>query len=254
VGVLDYPPYPAYGSYGQRVVEGITPGAGSPCDTIFVTAHMGDNSSNCPMFSVPRTYDSACWTEMGWMYSLAVGCGASYEIFTFQSARAQAANDTQQGYGCFPQYPISPPGGGGSQGFFFTIESTGPPFDTWYDYLYWGTSWNLLDSTTLTTAYTADGPRLTPNIDMEISTNYESDGQYMGLPSTPSYDGELETCTPGVGCSWGYWTNPPVQGSAAPSAYDSSGYGYYASVDPPQQSTDFYNWHACGPIAQGFPC
>jgi hypothetical protein len=86
----------------------------------------------------------------------------------------------------------------------------------------------------------------TPNIDVEVWTNYNGDGQYMGVPDIPTLNDEVESCG-GGGCSWGPWTNPPVAGAFIAHPADPAGYEYYASADP-SSMTNFTNWHSCGPI------
>ncbi len=229
-GAFDIPFFTAYGTFGDRTVAEVSPAYGSTCETVFATSHMGDSSGNCPIAS-----PNGCWTEMGWMWSQAVGCGPAYEIYTFEAPRAQYYGHLQPGYGCFPQFPIGP-------GSVFSFAIIGNGVGDWYDELYWDGQWNVIDTTALASGYNTFSGK--PDTDVEVFTNQNGDGYYTSIPDTPSYNGQVETCSGGGSCSWTAWTYPPISGTVErPSGPDSYGEGYYA----PTVDGNNVNTYVCGP-------
>jgi len=218
-GIAADPPYPAYGLYAGRDVTAVV--LGDPSDTIYTTMHVGDNnSSGCP----PAP---GCWTEIGWSLGGASGCvnqtGSYQQVFVY--------NAPGNAWWCGGTNFLIDPG----EQIWVSIESSGAPGNSWYDYLWWSPYWYLVGQTTLATAYSS-GPN-SPNTNIEAYTNDSGNGPWMTIPQTNTDSVEVET--QGIGGPWKMWDQSIPTGFWEPP--ESCPYSFTAAAM-------WYQWYGNGPV------
>jgi len=204
-------PYTAYGLYDERSVTSF--GWKSSSDGVYVTMHVADYAGN--------------WTEIGWSdnnYIPSSNCSGNpgYTVFAYNSSIGQ--------WWCGgAEFPIGP-----GNYIWLAIESTGAPYNYWYDYLWWSPYWYLVADSALATPYASGNG--SPNIDIEIYT-YASGSLYNfpTLPPAYSLGAQLETSLGGPWINW----NTFVPNTSI--LWDEYPYGIFV----PQE---WQSWYGCGPL------